>query len=152
MDVTLTGRYYQPNKVKYFVTEDGEIFRKVQVQSSTRRGYLNCQLGRSVRWYVHRLVCTLWHGEPEEGQVCRHLDNDTSNNHWSNLAWGSHSDNAKDTRNANYSSHQKITMEIANEIRELAKQKPYGYRPIAAKKYGITENHVTDIVHRRSWT
>ena len=151
MDVVFKGRYYQPKSVKYLITEDGEIFRKIKPQTANKY-YLNCMLGRGVRWYVHRLVCTLWHGEPKEGQVCRHLDNDPANNHFSNLAWGSHSDNAKDTREANYSKQQKITKEIADEIRDFAKRWGYGYRIIASKKYGISETHITEIVAGRTWT
>jgi hypothetical protein len=152
MDVVLKGRYYQPKSVKYLITEDGKIFREVKTQpTGPQKSYLNAHLGRGIRWTVHRLVCTLWHGEPKEGQVCRHLDNDPANNHFSNLKWGSMSENAIDTRDANYSKQQKITKEIADEIRDFAYRWGYGYRIIAAKRYGISEAHITEIVAGRVW-
>ena len=150
MDITLTGRYYQPkDHLKYFVTEDGEIYRKLSGQRSNGV-YTNYSLGKS-NVYLHRLMCTLWHGEPEPNQVARHLDNDPSNNHPTNLAWGNKRDNSIDTRDANYSKQQKITAEIAEEIRELQRIKPYGYAQIAAKRYGICPSHASDIANRRVW-
>jgi hypothetical protein len=38
-------------------------------------------------------VCEAFHGEPEKGQVCMHLDEDARNNRPENLAWGSQKEN-----------------------------------------------------------
>lgn len=42
---------------------------------------------------VHRLVCEAFNGPPLSGQVCMHLDENSSNNLPSNLAWGSQKEN-----------------------------------------------------------
>ena len=42
---------------------------------------------------VHRLVCEAFNGQPEEGQVCMHLNEDSSDNRPENLAWGTQMEN-----------------------------------------------------------
>jgi hypothetical protein len=42
---------------------------------------------------VHRLVCEAFHGEPFDGAVCMHLDEDSTNNTPENLAWGTQKEN-----------------------------------------------------------
>jgi len=37
---------------------------------------------------VGRLMALAFHGEPEPGQMARHLDGDALNNHVTNIAWG----------------------------------------------------------------
>ena len=46
---------------------------------------------------VHRLVALAFHGEPEPGQLVRHLDGDQTNNVPSNLAWGTMAENQLDS-------------------------------------------------------
>jgi len=46
---------------------------------------------------VHRLVAFAFLGEPT-GPIVRHLDDDQSNNHWTNLAYGTMADNKDDAR------------------------------------------------------
>jgi hypothetical protein len=42
---------------------------------------------------VHRLVCEAFYGPAERGQVCMHVDEDSSNNRPENLAWGTQKQN-----------------------------------------------------------
>ena len=42
---------------------------------------------------VHRLVCEAFNGEPTDGQVCMHLNEDASDNRPENLAWGTQKQN-----------------------------------------------------------
>lgn len=47
--------------------------------------------------YVHRLICSSFHGTPPEGKTfVRHLNGDRQDNRIGNLAWGSRSENAQD--------------------------------------------------------
>jgi hypothetical protein len=46
---------------------------------------------------VHQLVLRAFVGPPEPGHIGRHLDGDPTNNALINLAWGTHSDNTKDS-------------------------------------------------------
>lgn len=45
---------------------------------------------------VHRLVLGAFDRQATEGEVCRHLDGKPGNNHFSNLKWGTYSENAYD--------------------------------------------------------
>lgn len=70
-------------------------------QSSTRTpGYFTVPLTRNAATkvhLVHRLVAMAWLPAPEPDQsLCRHLDDNPLNNHASNLAWGTASDNMRD--------------------------------------------------------
>lgn len=47
--------------------------------------------GRTLK--AHRLICEAFNGAPQGRQVCMHLDEDSSNNCPSNLAWGSQKEN-----------------------------------------------------------
>lgn len=47
---------------------------------------------------VHRVVAWAWHGAPEPGQICRHLDDNRLNFHADNLAWGTRADNTEDAK------------------------------------------------------
>ena len=42
---------------------------------------------------VHRLVCEGFHGQPQPGQVCMHLNEDAADNRPENLAWGTQKEN-----------------------------------------------------------
>lgn len=63
-------------------------------------GYLTVELrhaGNVRRRYVHRLVLTAHVGAPAPGQVARHLNAERDDNRVENLAWGSYTDNNRDT-------------------------------------------------------
>ncbi len=67
------------------------------------RGYRRFNVYRGVRGtetlHIHRLVCKAFNGPPPfEGALVRHLDGNPRNNHFANLAWGTHADNREDAR------------------------------------------------------
>jgi len=67
--------------------------------TANRLGYHQVWLyhdGRSRTSSVHTLVLTTFVGPCPSGMQCRHLDGNPSNNHVSNLAWGTASENEKD--------------------------------------------------------
>lgn len=148
--VNIHGKWFEPKAgLRYLVTEDGQLFKEVCAKKRSN-GYKLHAFGRGNLEYVHRLVCRLWNGEPEEGQEVRHLDGDKMNNHRTNLAWGSRVENAKDTR-VHGAKHHKLSFADVAQIKAFARIKPYGYRPIMAEKFGVTENHITDVVNGRVW-
>lgn len=64
-----------------------------------RKGYLRitlCRDGKQRSCKIHHLIARAFLGPRPPGQVVRHLDDDKFNNHVSNLAYGSYSDNAQD--------------------------------------------------------
>jgi len=53
--------------------------------------------GLTIRLLVHRIVCTVFHGQaPSPLHEVRHLDGNPQNNVPSNLAWGTHAENMGD--------------------------------------------------------
>lgn len=63
---------------------------------TNKQGHLVVQLGKHNKQYVHRLVLLAFVGPPAPGQEACHWDDDTSNNHLSNLRWGTRQANMID--------------------------------------------------------
>ena len=78
------------------VTNDGkyvEVNGVVRALSHTKqrratKGYLQVTLHRNKKMYVHRLVAMAYIPNPNNYKQVLHIDTDTMNNHYSNLAWG----------------------------------------------------------------
>lgn len=51
-------------------------------------------------YLVHRLVLLAFRGEPAEGQVCCHIDNNPANNALTNLRWDTQKENIWDQKRA----------------------------------------------------
>lgn len=86
-----------------------------------------CKGGVCKDYRVHNLVLMAFVGPWPEGHVCCHWDDDPTNNHLSNLRWGTISDNANDrVRNGNHN--------FANAI-----ACPYGH-PYAGDNLRIAPN------------
>ncbi len=64
-------------------------FRKPQDRDKRKLGYLGVYLNGS-NWFVHRLVAKyfVYNYEPETFNVVNHIDNNPSNNIYTNLEWG----------------------------------------------------------------
>lgn len=78
----------------YERTVGGRVMR-----TSPQRGYVTVGLhrgGANVTVGVHVLVLEAFVGPRGDNECARHLDDNPLNNHLSNLAWGSHKDNAAD--------------------------------------------------------
>ena len=132
----------QPNGCTYLVTNEGKVYREVKSSKNPKSKYRMTGLGRGNYWYVHRLVCWAFHGKPEEGQEVRHLDGDRLNNLPSNLKWGSRVENCADTVRHGKSPRRLSDSDVKSIKDDEGK---YGYRKNLAEKYGVTENHITDI-------
>jgi len=98
---------------KYTITKCGKVWSKARRRTVDRRiignkylsqgkmksGHIIVSLsknGTSVSYLVHRLVLETFAGPCPDGMECRHLDGDPSNNHISNLKWGTRSENYED--------------------------------------------------------
>lgn len=94
-----------PSHPKYEVSESGQVRRRCPGKSTavgrhlkpgSARGYFVIKLGRK-NVLVHRLVCEAFNGPPPPDKtIVRHLDGTRTNNHYQNLAWGTHAENAAD--------------------------------------------------------
>lgn len=87
----------------YMISEYGDIKSKKtgkvrKLRSNVRHGYLDVDLYKEGKVYykrVHRLVAETFLQLPDQhtNKVVMHLDNDKTNNHYTNLKWGTISEN-----------------------------------------------------------
>lgn len=96
-----------PGFDKYRITQSGLILSlhkkkpKILKQVSKRTGYQYVFLYQNrtcTKKYVHDLVLRAFVRTPKEGQECRHLDGNPTNNNLANLKWGTKHENALDKR------------------------------------------------------
>lgn len=88
----------------YEVSEFGSVRRlpsRRPLRSYVDRDGYKCfvlhKSGKRYAFKAHQLVLFTFVGpKPEKDSVTRHLDGDPSNNHFSNLTWGSHNQNWDD--------------------------------------------------------
>lgn len=127
-------------------TSNGQVRRyKGMLLSPGRQndfGHVTVMLGRDGgSRCVHELVLLAFVGPPKEGQECRHLDGDGSNNKLENLCWGSKSENAKDCTRLG---RRKFTYEQADAMRQKKKD-GWLLREIS-EEYGCSVSLVHQIV------
>lgn len=135
------------------VTSDGknikERFLTPRAQASGHLGVCLCRRGIPKQFRVHCLVLLAFIGPRPSGMEVRHLDGDPSNNQIWNLAYGTHSENARDTyahgaRRTGEGSHlAKISDAQAKKLLSL-KGKVSSYA--AAREFGLSDGYV-----RRLW-
>lgn len=111
-----------------------------------------CMWGEIKRFLVHRLVLKAFVGEPDEGQECRHIDGDHTNNRIDNLRWGTHTENMRDKvhhgTNTEGAKHYraKLTEEDVKAIRisDLPQR-------LLGLKYGVSQVAIHFIKSGKSW-
>ena len=73
----------------YYVSEYGDVMNvhsRLMKPDTTYKGYKRIVLAHK-KWYIHRLVATLWLDNPENKPQVNHKDMNKLNNHHSNLEW-----------------------------------------------------------------
>lgn len=116
--------------VRFAIYEDGRVWNYSTnriAKCNFKNGYAVVK-GRDLITHkvsyvkLHRLVLSLFDRRPKKGEIGRHLDDDRSNNHINNLAWGYHEDNVSDAkRNEAYAlgsavGSSKLTEALAKEL------------------------------------
>ena len=71
----------------------GIRFREVSPTYGYKDGKRLIFRAKGQTWKIHQLVCKAFHGEPQDGQVCMHLDENGFNNIPDNLKWGTQKEN-----------------------------------------------------------
>lgn len=143
-----------------------EKILKISIQKYDAAGHLHSfvsiGLGRNSiceSLSVGRAVLLAFRGLPLSKQVCRHLDDDISNNALSNLEWGTQKQNVQDAiRNNKRTTYGEnvctavLTIIDVLDIRQSFKthSRTFGARALA-KKYAVSEWAIQDVVKRRSW-
>lgn len=91
--VTYAGRWGKETTRPYY-----ERLMGISLDSAGYPRVRLCRGGRVATHRVHALVLEAFHPKPELRSTphVRHLDDNKQNNHLSNLAWGTASDNAAD--------------------------------------------------------
>ena len=86
----------------YKISDHGDILNvktnKIRKLKPSKNGYVNVDLYKNteVSWKrVHRLVAMCFVDNPNNYDIVMHLDNNKSNNVYTNLKWGTISENTK---------------------------------------------------------
>ena len=100
------------------------------------------------RFLVHRLVLRAFVGECPDGHECLHGDDDSFNNHLSNLRWGTPKENHStvNRKGENQGGH-KITEADVIEMRQSSES-----HKEVAERLGITSSHVCQIRLGKAWS
>lgn len=107
--------------------------------------------------YVHRVVCEAFHGAPQVGHACRHLDGNCMNNAASNLAWGTYSENARDKDRHGTSpvgerhGMAKLTRATVERMRALRAADGRSYHKLAAQ-FGVSPMTAFRAVTGQAWS
>lgn len=133
-----------------------------QLAERWHKGYLHVQVrlgsGRKTqrKLPVHALVLQAWRGARPDGQQCRHLDGDRSNNCPSNLKWGTAAENMADAvrhgtaiciRRGAAHPRTKLSVQAVSAIRTMASSR----RQVdLAAEFGCSQRHVSAIVRGES--
>ncbi len=196
-----------PNFPSYFISNYGRVY-KIGRPSRANNGsgyiykdkkviyiepkFLNTDTRRDVdlqetgfppqRFTIAILVLTLFVGpKPEAGHVARHLNDDFTNNHVSNLAWGTRRDNRIDaSRNGRQSSGSDWARKVGEKLRGRKRSKQVianirrgrekyfkldavairdikstpvfpGSGAALAKKYGVSASAISYVRRGKSW-
>lgn len=91
----------------YYISENGNVYSKINegfykmsLNVNKNNGYVYCTITmkdmKKKSFRVHRLVAMAFvFNNNEENTIVMHLDNNKTNNHYSNLKWGTISENTK---------------------------------------------------------
>lgn len=151
----------------YIVRNDGKVFtpdgreRKLRIKSQEVPYYtFNMKFeGEAFPVPVHKFAAYLKFGDKifEDSIQVRHLDGDSLNNSWENLAIGSPSENMHDRPAEVRKAHAlhaatKLRKLTEDEVRQLRQDRRDGlsYRELMTK-YGLAKSTVSYIVNRKTY-
>jgi hypothetical protein len=151
----------------YLIGDDGSVWstrqgEPRQIQPSERRGYLRVNIRTGVgretirKVKVHKLVLEAFAGPRPQDQVCRHLNGNSRDNRFSNLAWGTAAENAQDSIRHGTSitlrrgdEHPRTRLKQA-QVQEIIERNRNGEsQRRLAQEFGVTVLWILKIVHGR---
>lgn len=152
----------------YLATPDGRIVSTRdgmrELMQRNDKGYMSVTLGVRIngkrerrRYSVHRLVCLAFNGQPADEQChARHLNGNSLDNRFTNLAWGSAKENAADAiRHGTFgpgmkARRRKLTSAQVAEIRGRLRA---GENDCAlALEYGVSRYYPSKLAAGYRWT
>lgn len=158
-----------PDFPGYYADEYGEIYsdRNGVLRKLPKRlhnGYYRVNvrdMGSPVKqhvMYVHTLVLNTFVGKRPDRYVCRHLNGNPLDNRLSNICWGTAKENAQDAirhgtavclRHGEDAIASKLKLDDISTIRRMYAE---GHLPKEiASVFSISQHHVSDIVHGKTW-
>jgi hypothetical protein len=151
----------------YYITNEGFVWsckRKIWLKLVYKKqGYAVVGLyknGKMEEKLIHHLVLENFVGSCPSGYECRHLDGNPKNNNFSNLCWGTRSENQKDSvrhgtavglKNKGANNHfAKLTEQQVKQIYSFYTSTSYTEKEIA-EMFNVTEYAVYAIVNKITW-
>ena len=137
--------------------QGGRLKERILKQPTNASGYHQVSLWKDKKQtvrYVHRLVGEAFLGPLPCGLVTRHGPGGMHDNSVHNISYGTQTENSLDktrdgTQLQGETHHQcRITAETVSTIRRLASTSTH---QSIADRFGLSRQHVTDIVSRRRW-
>ncbi len=106
---------------------------------------------------VHKLVCTAFHGDPQDFQVVRHLNGDRYDNRAENLIWGTPEQNCQDSirhriHQGSNNGRSKLTERQVLAIKSILSQHADISRNLLAKALGVSRTTIGHIEKGRQWS
>jgi hypothetical protein len=143
-----------PSFEEYFISNNGKIFSKKSNKFLkswiNKKGYESIDLVKNSKRYkfrIHSLVAATFIGEKKIGLHTRHLDGNKLNNFYKNLAYGTQSDNEKDS--VKHGTHYRNTKITIDQAKQIAKDtRPYQE---IANEFNLTRNYISDIKSGIYW-
>lgn len=132
----------------YRVREDGLVInpRGKPVGGWDRNGYKGVCVGND-KYYVHRLVASLFCDGYYEGAVVDHIDRNKENNHYTNLRWVSPSENQQNSDGR--AKREVISDEVVIIMLNLKNMLELNNRQIS-EVTGVDRKNVSRILNGRS--
>jgi len=133
---------------------------RIMVIGQTKYGYKQILLakeGKSVKFFIHRLVAIAFIENASDYPQVNHLDGDKSNNCATNLEWVTSQQNCHhalenklyEVARGEATGHAKLT---ENAVRNIRTQVANGiYHKVLATQYGVGRKAITKIVNRQRW-
>ena len=153
----------------YYVGEDATVYTTVALSAKSGSVFRLTQSldfadywcvtlrqdGLQRRKRVHVLVAMAFHGiKTHAALVARHLDDDRDNNHYSNIAWGTHEENMLDRdRNGNTARGPRLQALTDKDVIAIRRRCDAGEKPgRVGKDYRMRAEVIANIAARRTFT
>ena len=157
---------------RYIIAEDGTILSRCRCGgwadipwSEARRlvpwirnDYQTVMLhgeGMSRKIHIHTLVLVSFVGPRPDGHECRHLDGNKTNNHVTNLRWGTHAENRHDKilhGTSNQGERHPLAKLTEANVLEIRRRAANGeLHRILAVEFHVLRSSLSNIVRRISW-